>query len=126
MPKRAVFQRSRRELSLDVSVGVHILLVVGQSSLGSQSRGCAKTPILTLCMYVELLVYKDMYQYISLLVIKSPMHKPHTPSDTRSRTVTVQYMLTIDSCVLVYLCTINSNQVYPLCSSWCLSRACRE
>ena len=46
MPKRAVFERSRRELSLDVSVGVHILLVVKQSSLESQSRGCAKTPIL--------------------------------------------------------------------------------
>ena len=47
MSKRAVFERSRRELSLDVSVGVHILLVVEQSSLESQSRGCAKTPILT-------------------------------------------------------------------------------
>ena len=45
MPKRAVFERSRRELSLDVSVGVYILLVVEQSSLESQSRGCAKTPI---------------------------------------------------------------------------------
>ena len=47
MAKRAVFKKSRRELSLDVSVGVHILLVVEQSSLESQSRGCAKTPILT-------------------------------------------------------------------------------
>ena len=47
MPKRAVFGRSRRELSLDVSVGVHILLVVEQSSLESQSRGGAKTLILT-------------------------------------------------------------------------------
>ena len=46
MPKRAVFERSRQELSLDVSVGVHTLLVVEQSSLESQSRGCAKTPIL--------------------------------------------------------------------------------
>ena len=46
MSKRVVFERSRRELSLGVSVGVHILLVVGQSSLESQSRGCAKTPIL--------------------------------------------------------------------------------
>ena len=43
MPKGAVFERTRRQLSLDVSVGVHILLVVGQSSLESQSRGCAKT-----------------------------------------------------------------------------------
>ena len=42
MPKRAVFERCRRELSLDVSVGVHILLVVEQSSLESQSRGCAQ------------------------------------------------------------------------------------
>ena len=47
MPKRAVFGRSRLELSLDVSVSVHILLVVEQSSLERQSRGCAKTPILT-------------------------------------------------------------------------------
>ena len=46
MSKRAVFERSRRELSLDVSVGVHILLVVEQSSLESQSRVCAKNPIL--------------------------------------------------------------------------------
>ena len=30
----------------DVSVGVHIFLVVEQSSLESQSRGCAKPPIL--------------------------------------------------------------------------------
>ena len=42
MPKRAVFERSRRELSLDVSIRVHILLVVEQSSLESQSRGCAQ------------------------------------------------------------------------------------
>ena len=54
MPKRAVFERSRRELSLDVSVGVHILLVVEQSSLESQSRGCAKT--LILAVFVPVLV----------------------------------------------------------------------
>ena len=42
MSKRAVFERSRRELSLGVSVGVHILLVVEQSSLESQSLGCAQ------------------------------------------------------------------------------------
>ena len=47
MPKRAVVERSRRELSLDVSVGIHTLLVVEQSSLEGQSRGCAKTPIIT-------------------------------------------------------------------------------
>ena len=47
MSERAVFERSRQELSLDVSVGVHILLVVEKSILESQSRGCAKTPILT-------------------------------------------------------------------------------
>ena len=46
MPIRAVFERSCRELFLGVSIGVHILLVVEQSSLESQSRGCAKTPIL--------------------------------------------------------------------------------
>ena len=42
MPKRAVFERSRREFSLDVSVGIHILFVE-QSSLESQSRGCVPT-----------------------------------------------------------------------------------
>ena len=46
-----VVGRSRRELSLDVSAGVHILLVVEQSSLGSQSRGYAKTAILTVLLY---------------------------------------------------------------------------
>ena len=46
MSKRAVFERSRRELSLHVSVVVHILLVVEESSLERQSSGCAKTPIL--------------------------------------------------------------------------------
>ena len=51
MPKRAVFERSRQELSLDVSVGVHILLVVERSNLESQSRGCAKTPILPVLLY---------------------------------------------------------------------------
>ena len=35
MSKRAVFERSRRGLSLDVSIGVHIPLVVEQSSLES-------------------------------------------------------------------------------------------
>ena len=52
MSKRGIFERSRRELSLDVSIGVHIFLVVKQSSLENQSRGCAKTPILTVlvCM----------------------------------------------------------------------------
>ena len=47
MSKRAVFERSRREISVDVSVGVHILLLVEQSSLESQARGCTKTPIHT-------------------------------------------------------------------------------
>ena len=47
MPKRAIYERSRRERFLDVPVGVHILLVVEQSSLESQSRGCTKTSILT-------------------------------------------------------------------------------
>ena len=51
MPKMAVFERSRRELSLDVSVGVHILLVVEQSRLESRSKVCAKTPILTVVLY---------------------------------------------------------------------------
>ena len=46
MPKRAIFERSRRELFLDVSVGFRILLVVEQSILESGSMGFAKTPIL--------------------------------------------------------------------------------
>ena len=47
MPKRVVFERSRRERPLDVSVGVHILSVMEQSSLESQSRGFTKTPLVT-------------------------------------------------------------------------------
>ena len=46
MSKRVAFERSRRQFSLDRSVGVHIFLVVEQLSLESQSRVCAKTPIL--------------------------------------------------------------------------------
>ena len=57
MPKWAVFERYRRELSLDVSVGVHILLVVEQSSLESQSRGRSKTAMLTVCKR-KLVLYK--------------------------------------------------------------------
>ena len=44
MPKRAIFERSRRELSLDVSVGAHILLVVEQSSLENQSNDRGGVP----------------------------------------------------------------------------------
>ena len=58
MPKRTVFERSRPELSLDVPVGVRILLVVEQSSLESQSRGRGRTPILTV-QYYTTLHYKD-------------------------------------------------------------------
>ena len=47
MLEKMVCERSRRELSLDVSVDVHILLVVEKSSLESQSRECANTPIFT-------------------------------------------------------------------------------
>ena len=50
MPNRAVFKKYRRELFLGVSVGVHILSVVEQSSLENQSRVCAKTPILTVVL----------------------------------------------------------------------------
>ena len=50
MPNRVGFERSRRGLFLDVLVGVHIILVVEQSSLKNQSRGCAKTPILTVVL----------------------------------------------------------------------------
>ena len=53
MPRRAVFERSRRELSLDVSVDVYVLLIVEQSSLESQSRVCAKTPRLTVYKSID-------------------------------------------------------------------------
>ena len=49
--EKAVFERSRRELSSDVSVGVYILLIVEQPSLERQSSGCAKTPILTVYLF---------------------------------------------------------------------------
>ena len=39
MPKRVVSEIPCRELYLDVSVGVHILLVVEQSSMERQSTG---------------------------------------------------------------------------------------
>ncbi|CAN0440891.1 unnamed protein product [Ascophyllum nodosum] len=42
------FRKISSELSSDVSVGVHSILVVEQSSLESQSRGCAKIPTLTI------------------------------------------------------------------------------
>ena len=62
MPKRAVFERFRRELPLvDVSVGVNIFLAVEQPSLESQSRGCAKTPILT--VYHYFISFRCRYMY---------------------------------------------------------------
>ena len=64
MSKMAVFERSHRELSLDVSVDAHILLVVEQSSLESQSRGCAKTPILTVLTVLRCKLY--LLQYYTL------------------------------------------------------------
>ena len=60
MPKRAIFERSRRELSLDVLVGVHVLLVAEQSSLESQTRGCAKTPILMVHVLVLIIATSNM------------------------------------------------------------------
>ena len=50
MPNRVGFERSRQERSLDVSAGVHIILVVEQSSLENPSRVYAKTPILTVVL----------------------------------------------------------------------------
>ena len=60
MPKRAVFERSRRELSLNVSIGVHIILVVEQSSLESQSRGFAETPILTVNEFPDRIINSNI------------------------------------------------------------------
>ena len=65
MPKKVVFERSRRELSLHVSVSVHILLVVEQSSLESQSRGYAKTPILTVYQVYSSILSICRYLFIS-------------------------------------------------------------
>ena len=62
MSKRSIFERSRRELSLDVSVGVHILLVVELSRLESQSRGCSKTQILTVYVYAGTFNMPTSYQ----------------------------------------------------------------
>ena len=56
MRKWVVFERFRQELSLDLSIGGHILLIVEQSSLESQSRGCAKTPILTVLYYLVVIL----------------------------------------------------------------------
>ena len=74
MPKRAVFERSRRELSLDVSVDVHILLVVEQSSLESQSRGCAKTPWKVSLGGVPRLRY--LLRYYSINSIRHSVRQP--------------------------------------------------
>ena len=60
MPKRAIFERSREELSLDVSIGVHILLVVEQSSLESQSRG---VPRLRYLRYIDT-VFHFLYDWL--------------------------------------------------------------
>ena len=72
MPKRVVFERSRRELSLDVSVSVHILLVVEQSSPESQSRGCARTPILPVFPRTDRVkfVYLDMASHSAQNIIR--------------------------------------------------------
>ena len=88
MPKRAVFERSRRELSLDESVGVHTLLVVEQSSQESQSRECAKisTPTLThkmivclgsvhVCMVIKYSKSKDQRVGLSILLVVSHMNE---------------------------------------------------
>ena len=82
MPKRAVFERSRRELSLDVSVGVHILLVVEQSSLESQSRGCANTLILAVAR--ELVLPKSLARVCS-------HHKNTTQHEKRHTRIIIAY-----------------------------------
>ena len=74
MPKKAVFERSRRELSLDVSVVVHILLVVEQSSMESQPRGCAKTPILTVSYAFLLIIFRSPVPYTSPDLLPDPAH----------------------------------------------------
>ena len=93
MPKRAVFERSRRELSLDISVDIHILLVVEQSSLESQSRGCAKTPILTGTV-IQLMYFfffngtTTSYKYLtsatSALLLNSPSPLPKMKNEKKN------------------------------------------
>ena len=46
MPNDTSNESSRRDLSKTAFFGIGTLLVVEQSSLESQSRGCATTPIL--------------------------------------------------------------------------------
>ena len=81
MPKRAGFERSRRELSLGVSVGVHILLVVEQSSLESQSRGCAKTPILT--VYTEVCIYSVAQKHLFVFIVCMSLFMADGPQRAR-------------------------------------------
>ena len=87
MPKRAVFERSRRELSLNVSVGVHILLVVEQSSLESQSRGCVQAPILVALPALKV-AYLKMERATAMpegIAIAMPVSRPQAlPRDSIS------------------------------------------
>ena len=53
MPKRAVFERSRRELSLDVSVGVHI------DTYGTRAA----------CSEVQVFIYLDSFIIITVITI---------------------------------------------------------
>ena len=88
------FKRSRRELSLGVSVDVHILLTVEQSSLESQSRGCAKTPILTTSLalqshqivtsllYIILAISLELYFY-TVTECLFPRLEPFDPGQKR-------------------------------------------
>ena len=84
MPKRAVFEKSRRELSLDVSVGVRILLVAEQPSLESQSRGCAKTPTLMVLWFAGVGRSSPSQVVRCMYVWSSPSHRAeyrmHQPS----------------------------------------------
>ena len=76
MSKRASFENSRQELSLNVSVGVHTFLVVEQSSVKSQSRECAKTPILPVLSYMCFLC--DFFPFILDIKFVGRTSRGHT------------------------------------------------
>ena len=115
MPKRAVFERSRRDLSLDVSVGVHTRLVVEQSSLESQSRVCV--PRLRCLRVIGLLDTEDTY--CRLYQHFSHLH----PAHGRQSAYVVRYLLyRLTKCycinvvcatgIIVLLCRTNEKHLH--------------
>ena len=65
---------SSRAFLRRISVGVHILLAVEQSSLESQSRGCAKTPTLTTSLALQSHQIVTSLLYIILATSLEELH----------------------------------------------------